>query len=57
MNSEIYAIDTESVGVGPYNEGALARGSIVDYQGKKVLDIYCRPSEPVSLIRINMSST
>ena len=48
MNCKIFAIDTESVGVGPNNQSALARVSIVDYQGEKVLDLYCKPSEPVS---------
>ena len=48
MNCEVYAIDTESVGVGPNKVSALARVSIVDYQGNKVLDLFCKPSDPVS---------
>ena len=54
MNFETYAIDTESVGVGPNKESALARVSIVDWQGKKVLDLFCRPNEPVSYIRMSL---
>ena len=49
MNCEVYAIDTESVGVGPNGSiSRLARVSIVNYQGKVILDRFCRPSEPVS---------
>ena len=49
MNCEVYAIDTESVGVGPNGSiSALARVSIVNYQGNVILDRFCRPSEPVS---------
>ena len=50
MNCEVYAIDTESVGVGPEKVSALARVSIVNYQGKIVLDLFCKPSQPVSKI-------
>lgn len=48
MSPKIFAIDTESVGVGSNNTSALARVSIVDAKGEKVFDAYCKPWKPVS---------
>ena len=44
------AIDCEMVGVGPNpdNESALARVSIVDFNGEQVYDSYVRPKELVT---------
>ena len=44
------AIDCEMVGVGPYpdRESALARVSIVDYNGDQIYDSYVLPQETVT---------
>ena len=48
FSQKIYAIDTESVGVGPKKTSSLARVSIVNETGAVVLDAFCKPSHPVS---------
>ncbi|KAL2853439.1 hypothetical protein BJY01DRAFT_232210 [Aspergillus pseudoustus] len=60
LNAEIgkyVAIDCEMVGVGPNpdNDSALARVSIVDYNGDQVYDSYVRPKEMVTDWRTHVS--
>ncbi|KAL2817385.1 RNA exonuclease 4 [Aspergillus granulosus] len=51
------AIDCEMVGIGPNpdNDSALARVSIVDYNGDQVYDSYVRPKEMVTDWRTHVS--
>lgn len=54
-SQKIYAIDTESVGVGPKKTSSLARVTIVNETGAVVLDAFCKPSYPVSENIFNVS--
>ncbi|KAL9045302.1 MAG: hypothetical protein Q9214_001634 [Letrouitia sp. 1 TL-2023] len=49
------AIDCEMVGVGPYNESALARVSVVNYHGYQVYDSFVLPKEQVKEYRTYVS--
>lgn len=50
------AMDCEMVGIGPNGyQSAVARVSLVDWDGKVVLDVYVQPSEPVTDYRTFVS--
>lgn len=49
------AIDCEMVGVGPDRQSALARISIVDYNGHQLYDSFVLPKEPVTDYRTFVS--
>ncbi|KAI4165414.1 MAG: hypothetical protein LQ342_000823 [Letrouitia transgressa] len=49
------AIDCEMVGVGPYNESALARVSVINYHGHQVYDSFVLPKEKVKDYRTYVS--
>ncbi|KAL9615015.1 MAG: hypothetical protein Q9167_000547 [Letrouitia subvulpina] len=49
------AIDCEMVGVGPYNESALARVSVINYHGHQVYDSFVLPKEEVKDYRTFVS--
>lgn len=49
------SIDCEMVGVGPYNESALARVSIINYHGHQVYDSFVLPKEQVKDYRTYVS--
>lgn len=56
LASQYLAIDCEMVGVGPGGiESSLARVSIVDYRGRKVLDEFVAQCEPVTNYRTFVS--
>ena len=55
MNSPVIAIDCEMVGVGPKDQSALARCSIVDEGGRVVYDEYVKPTMWVKNYRTKWS--
>lgn len=49
------AIDCEMVGVGPYDQSALARVSAVNYHGQQLYDSFVQTKEPVTNYRTFVS--
>ncbi|EDO36107.1 predicted protein, partial [Nematostella vectensis] len=49
------ALDCEMVGVGEEMKSALARCSIVNYDGKVIYDVYVKPDEPITDFRTRWS--
>ncbi|XP_014681818.1 PREDICTED: RNA exonuclease 4-like [Priapulus caudatus] len=54
-NSTYIALDCEMVGVGLRKHEALARCSLVDYEGNILMDEYVRPTEPITDYRTKWS--
>ncbi|MES1908119.1 MAG: hypothetical protein MHM6MM_001112 [Cercozoa sp. M6MM] len=56
FDETVVAMDCEFVGVGPLGAtDALARASVVDYDGRVLYDSYCRPPEAVVDFRTEVS--
>ena len=53
--TECLALDCEMVGVGIYRSTALARCSVVNYNGDVVCDVYVKPEQPVTDYRTKWS--
>lgn len=53
--TNVVAIDCEMVGVGSQNKSALARCSIVDYDGNVVFDSFIKPKEKITDYRTQWS--
>ena len=53
--TQCLALDCEMVGVGLNRSNALARCSVVNYNGDVVVDIYVKPEEPVTDYRTKWS--
>ena len=53
--TQCLSLDCEMVGVGIYRSSALARCSVVNYNGDVVCDVYVKPEQPVTDYRTKWS--